>query len=326
MTVEECVACGSPAVVTTESCTGYVEGTIFTLAECERCSTVASWPRSNEPDLYDAIYRHSSRLQGYARYDRYARLARRMDNPLDELAEQEDVYWGVREALRLRAPQGQVAEVGSGLGYLTAAMRRAGLDAMGIDLSAEAVRRASEAFGPHYVQMDLTRPSRSIGPFEMVIALELIEHVVDPFEFLQSIGMLVADDGAVVLSTPNRSIYPASAKWRTDSPPVHLTWFTENGIAELAARCGWHTEFIDFAPYHQRVWESISSVDLHVVPGSKLNAELVPLGTPARYRAREVLATSRPVARLAKRVIGPVRRGRVRLIERSHTMVAVLTR
>lgn len=41
------------------------------------------------------------------------------------------------------------------------------------------------------------------GAFDLVLALEVIEHVAHPDAFLRAVGELVADDGFIVISTPN---------------------------------------------------------------------------------------------------------------------------
>ncbi|KAG0495874.1 hypothetical protein HPP92_000565 [Vanilla planifolia] len=42
--------------------------------------------------------------------------------------------------------------------------------------------------------------------FDVVLALEVIEHVADPLDFCQSLSALVAPGGATVISTVNRSM------------------------------------------------------------------------------------------------------------------------
>jgi GT2 family glycosyltransferase/SAM-dependent methyltransferase len=326
-TEQTCVACGSSTEFRTAACPGYVRGSVFALFECTSCGTVACSPRSNAPELYDAIYRHREDLEGYSRYERFARGAAGAVDPLGYLAKQEDVYWGMREALmRATDDPGRIAEVGCGLGYVTAALRRSGRDACGIDHSAEAVRRAIRRFGDHYVCADIVDPSTDLGRFDTVIALELIEHVVNPHSFLEAILQLVLPGGRAIISTPNRSIYPTESLWRTDSPPVHLSWFTESGMRALAASLGWNTEFVNFASMHDQVWSTVGVGNPAEFPQAKFDEQLVPLGVSKSYRLRETLASSQFASQLARRLSGAIKPDRVRLVEQSHTMVAILTR
>jgi hypothetical protein len=60
--------------------------------------------------------------------------------------------------------------------------------------------------------------------------------VPDPVGFLrQAAGLLrESEGGTVVATTPNRDASPADAIWDTDLPPVHLLWFGETAIREVA--------------------------------------------------------------------------------------------
>ena len=78
-----------------------------------------------------------------------------VDNPLGYLAESEDVYWSIRESLSGLLPAFKILEIGSGLGYMTFALRKAGFDAIGIDISHVAVENATARFGPFYQQADM---------------------------------------------------------------------------------------------------------------------------------------------------------------------------
>lgn len=56
--------------------------------------------------------------------------------------------------------------------------------------------------------------------FDTVVAAELIEHLEEPYEFLRSIRSVLADDGRLVLTTPNPLGFPVlflellrSTKW-----------------------------------------------------------------------------------------------------------------
>ena len=118
----------------------------FDVYGCGGCDTRFAWPMVASSTIYEQIYRVAARLPGYDRYERLRAAVAASDKPLDLLADKEDVYWGVREALRPLLASGRrprILEIGSGMGYLTFALHRAGCDIVGIDHSAEAVARAT---------------------------------------------------------------------------------------------------------------------------------------------------------------------------------------
>lgn len=243
-----CPACQSEASNHRGRISGYVRGPMFDIWECALCKSQAARPAEVPKGLYDAIYANAARIEGgYARYERYAREILEKPCPWDWLAEQEDMYWGVHRLLHDAGLDARAAilEIGCGLGYLTYALRGAGFDAHGIDLSSVAVTKARHNFGDHYSAGDAIESTRTVDA-EAVIAMELIEHLPDPAAFLMRLRAVMHRESILILSTPNRDTYDAGSLWNTDLPPVHLHWFSEDGLRALAQRCGFEVNFADF--------------------------------------------------------------------------------
>lgn len=196
--------------------------------------------------LYGAIYRHASRLPGYSRYADYAEGAERAPDPLAYLAGREDSYLAIATVIGSLDPsRTRVLEVGSGLGYLTFAMRKRGFEAIGVDLSASAVEGATARFGGFYECTTLGEwARRSTDRFDVVVMTELIEHVPDPLSLLREAGSVLSTSGRLIVTTPNRDAYPVEATWRTEQPPVHLHWFSRAGLAQLGARAGFDCTYL----------------------------------------------------------------------------------
>ena len=245
-----CPACAHGTSQSLGEITGYVRGPSFQVVECERCRTQTARPTTVPERLYDAIYANADKIEGgYDRYLRYALEVAEQNCPFDWLADQEDMYWGVREVFKSTGlkPGAKIVEVGSGLGYLTHALRVAGFDAHGIDLSRVAVDDARKRYGEYYSVGDAVE-SGHVSRAQAVIAMELIEHLPDPAAFLDRLRLAMHATSKLILSTPNRDTYPGSTVWNTDLPPVHFHWFSEDGIASLARRCGFSVIFADFSP------------------------------------------------------------------------------
>ncbi len=247
-----CAACGAPKTRLDVRIPGFVDGPEFELYECAGCASVSAEPFEIPAGLYEAIYRHARQVAGYERYADYADSVRKVAVPLDYLAAQEPMYWAVKRTLESNelARDWRILEVGSGLGYLTYALREAGYDAQGIDISAPAVAAATRRFGDGFVQGDALHPDTFAADFDLVIALETIEHVPDPLSFIRGLGPLIRQDGALLVTTPNRSVYDPEVKWCTDLPPVHLHWLTEAAVDRMAARLGLDAELVDFTDFH----------------------------------------------------------------------------
>ena len=243
--------CSDGTNVVLRSHHGYAAPWCFDVHECPSCDTRFAWPLRADGAVYEQIYRDATRVPGYDRYQRLQRLAAGSRRALDDIAAQEDVYWGVAQALREVVPLGsRVLEVGSGLGYLTYAMLQAGWEAEGVDISEVAVWSATQAFGPHFRVTSIEQLGHEHGTFDCVVATELLEHVEDPQQFLQEALALVRPGGCLIVTTPNKDLYPRSWAWHTDPAPVHLWWFSRSSLRRLAWAAGATVRFIDFAPYY----------------------------------------------------------------------------
>jgi SAM-dependent methyltransferase len=254
-----CPICERPPRVLNRSHQGYKQPGTFVVLECSYCDVQFVEPMSVEPGIYDDIYRSAATLPGYSRYNTFAKSIAGQAHPLDWLASQEDMYFFIRAALRqhrgVRKPR--VIEVGSGLGYLTYAMHRAGYDACGLELSSVAVDQANTRFGDLYRVGDVTDlPADLEGSADIVVMVELIEHVTDPVGVLGGIRRLLRPGGSAFITTPNKSYYPNGAYWQTENPPVHLWWFSEGTMRRMAEKVDMDIDLFDFSTKPSRPSDS----------------------------------------------------------------------
>lgn len=252
-----CPVCGALADLVYPAHWGFQAPACFDLYECSECETTFAQPMQVDPAVYELIYRNADRVPGYDRYARYRELLKSSPDPLRDMCAREDVYWAIREAMREmdagRHKPLKILEVGSGFGYLTYALRRAGYESTGIDISQEAVNRARREFGDFYRVADLEVLTVTPGDgFDIVLATELIEHTTDPAGFLEKAASLLNAGGALLVTTPNRDLYPKRLVWNTDPPPVHLWWFSKTSFRYFAWKLGMSVRFVDFAGFYGR--------------------------------------------------------------------------
>lgn len=251
-----CPLCGHASALVLRDHPAYAAPAKFDVYGCEGCESRFAWPLETSAALYEQLYGAAERLPGYDRYERFRRMLPAAERPLDFLAESEDVYWGVRQALaplRARASRPRVLELGAGMGYLTYALNRAGFEALGLDHAEAAVSKAVETFGPFYrVASAGSLAELGLGRFDAVVATELLEHLADPATFVRDAAALLGPGGRLVLTTPNRGLYPSWLAWHTDPAPIHLWWFSTTSIRRMAWGCGLQPSFIDFSAFHGR--------------------------------------------------------------------------
>ena len=247
--MKTCLVCGASATVFVREVPGYAGG-MHGVFGCAECASQQAVEQPIPANLYEWIYREAPRLSGYRRYWELAQSVKRASDPWAVLTASEDMYWAVGQALKSLPRGARVLEVGSGLGYLTHALRSAGYDACGVDLSAQAVENATRTFGPWYRVEDALAPANpNEERWDAVVLTEVLEHLDDPTGFLAGLRSRLKPNGILLVTTPNRSYAPEWAVWTTELPPVHRTWISEKGAMQLAERTGYRAELVDFSAF-----------------------------------------------------------------------------
>ena len=119
-------------------------------------------------------------------------------------------HWG-REALSGQPLQGlSVLDIGCGGGLLSEPMARLGATVTGVDAAARNIAVAALHAGKQELAIDYRQGTAEAlaaegAQFDIVLALEIVEHVADVDLFLKSCGRMVKPGGLLFLSTLNRT-------------------------------------------------------------------------------------------------------------------------
>jgi len=249
-----CIICKKDAEIKLENFNGYREGENFDIYYCSSCNTSFVWPQKVDTQIYDSIYSQADFVPGYNRYALYANEIKYVKNALKYLAGKEAMYFAVKKILMQNIGKSEnILEVGSGLGYLTYAIRQEGYSATGLDISTDAVNKARASFGNNYICEDVYQYAlKNIGKFDVVLLTEIIEHVPDPSAFLDALMSLLKPGGKLIISTPNKSAYPSNEYWNTELPPVHLTWLSEDSFIAISLQKNFSVSFFDFSDFNKK--------------------------------------------------------------------------
>jgi len=124
---------------------------------------------------------------------------------LKYLRDRIDQHWQADECSRTPLDGKSALDVGCGAGLLAEPLARLGAKVTGMDASPEviAVARGHAATMGLAIDYRVGDVQAMEGQFDLVTAMEVIEHVADPAAFLKALAKRLASGGLLVMSTPN---------------------------------------------------------------------------------------------------------------------------
>ena len=80
------------------------------------------------------------------------------------------------------------------------------------------------------------------GPYDTIVAAEFIEHVEQPFDLIRTLRDQLADDGQLIISTPNPLSFPVVAfelirDRRRFYSPAHRYYFAPRWVEKILTDC-----------------------------------------------------------------------------------------
>jgi 2-polyprenyl-6-hydroxyphenyl methylase/3-demethylubiquinone-9 3-methyltransferase len=128
---------------------------------------------------------------------------------LKYIREQIDWHWQTDECGRTPLDGKTAMDIGCGAGLLTEPLARLGAGVTGVDASPELVAAARQHAGQIGLNIDYRAGDVQdvTGMFDLVTAMEVIEHVADPALFVHALARRLAPNGLLVLSTPNATAW-----------------------------------------------------------------------------------------------------------------------
>ena len=139
----------------------------------------------------------------------------------------------------------RVADVACGEGYGSALLARAAADVVGVDIDPQSVAHAGEQYrAPNlrFVVGSATALPLGAGSRDVVVSFETIEHLPREAQggMIAEFARVLAPDGLLVLSSPNRPQYSEARGYRN---PFHLHELDRSELATLLASrfpaCRW---------------------------------------------------------------------------------------
>lgn len=147
----------------------------------------------------------------------------------------------LRRRLRLLGTDGRgrrLLDVGCSTGELMRLAREGGWLADGVEMSEELAGLAREQNpGARVLTQDiLALAADELPRYDAIVALDVIEHVVAPRDFVRRLATMLAPGGRLLLQTPNAGSLRArlhAERWNMRLPEYHFHLFTAAGLRGL---------------------------------------------------------------------------------------------
>ncbi len=230
-----CDLCGANDAKPLMQKRGVVVDRLFNIVGCRRCGHVYVNPRLDDAAiaaLYDEEY-----YQGRG-FDRTIQYAKKLDDA-QVVKTYADEVRTLKEALG--SLEGRTAiDIGCGAGGFVRAMRAAGADAVGFDTSEQA-RLLCERDGVPLTAHSIDELYAQGKTYDIVTAMEVIEHTLSPTEFLRSIKTLIKPGGLLLVGTGNWNLIRLVPGTPYVMPEGHIQYFTPVTLADFFHKAGLQT-------------------------------------------------------------------------------------
>lgn len=269
-----CPVCGS------EGHPKFIRPDGLTVRHCEECFNFFISPAPTREQLsafyssYDKNHRNLPKING----DKLRKEFEKTDPNSDYR------YRVITSLMKLHGKR--VLDVGFGRGFFLYFARQLGAETVGLELDDDAIRYARECLGIHDARKVDLLVLDEHERFDLILLMDLIEHVLEPFEYLKKACSLLNPGGIVVLFTPNASFAleePEPVLFRVDLE--HMQYFSNRTCNYVARKLGLdivHLENVGL-PYLTGLVEEKSAKQ-------KMKSLLAKIpGFESAYRLRQVL-------------------------------------
>jgi ubiquinone/menaquinone biosynthesis C-methylase UbiE len=162
-----------------------------------------------------------------------------------------------------------ILDIACGEGYGAAALNKCGAKSLiGVDLDESTCDYARRKYGIDARQGDASSLSFPNNSFDLIVSYETIEHVPEPFRFLDECVRVLRPKGVCLISTPNVTVYNPDKN--PNHNPYHCSEMNENEFTStISSRFRRHVLYSQ-CPTTARFW-SFQALRIPRTPWVKVN-------------------------------------------------------
>ena len=140
---------------------------------------------------------------------------------------------------------GKLLEIGCGESFFLDEARNKGWETHGTELSIPLLENAKQKNHKVYQSIE-DIPTEAYGQYDLIISLEVIEHLPEPHYYANKFSSLVRKDGGLYMTTPNFNSlarYILGANWNNIIFPEHLCYYTRKTMKKLLLKYNFKEKF-----------------------------------------------------------------------------------
>lgn len=196
----------------------------FDFFRCKNCHLLFVYPVYDAHEIYNASYFNGgSHGFGFSNYE------------TDKLASSKYLTKLLRWALEAHtSPEPRLLDVGAANGFFLTICAEEGVRAEGIEISREAVEWAQKL--GRNVTHSTIEDFKTDQNYEIISALDVLEHISQPVQFVQRVRVLLKAEGIFLINVPYEGSFSAKLsgkKWHALLPPEHWFYFNKKSLREI---------------------------------------------------------------------------------------------
>ena len=202
--------------------------------ECNNCTLLFVFPRFDASSIYNSDYfAGGTHGFGFTNYES------------DKKASMGYLVRYLKWLSKLPSEEPRkLLDIGAANGFFVSLAIQEGFQALGLEISTQAVEWATTLNRP--VKVGTIEASGFRGQFNFATALDVLEHIENPVQFLQAINWALVPGGYLLINVPYVASFTAKIsgkKWHALLPPEHWFYFNRKSLKLLLESAGFEVIF-----------------------------------------------------------------------------------
>lgn len=160
-----------------------------------------------------------------------------------------------RHLPRPKPDKNRLLDVGCGNGFFLSRAKEAGWNVLGIEFDPKAANLARRK-GIKVLECEYKKAPLETNYFDVITSDQVLEHVMDPMDFISRLANWLKPGGYLWVGTPNfnsLSKYYYGSSWRGLHPPYHLSILNSKILLKLLARAGMEGKILRRGYYESHI-------------------------------------------------------------------------